>query len=356
MNSKHSSSISCWNMTEDTIDASGSCKGNMTEDTTYPSQNISIAVLLCLVLLLGLLLNLFSMWVFMRRMPKWKPGTILQFHLAISDAVICPLAPFIAVYFAQGGNWPFGSLMCRLKIVLLTVHFYGSIIFLTLISIQRYVCVVYHNQDSCWKQKYFVKRFCAGVWLAVLIKAIVCSMLLDISCVGNHTVCLSIHQAKNIEVYFIINFILLFPGFLLPFTISLYCYIRLAQSVSSLNDCHQQGRLIKSKSHRMVAICMVIFGICFLPMNVVRTVVVVVKKYFANNCGLLLHVETAYYVSWILSSANCCLDPLIYCFSSKNFTRAIHSSLRKIGARIQTPGQVQEQDSAINPPITHYDT
>lgn len=316
------------------------------------SQDISIAVLLCLVLLLGLFLNIFSVWVFIRRIPKWKSGTILQFHLAISDAIICPLAPFIAVYFAQGGNWPFGSLMCRIKIALLTVHFYGSILFLTLISIHRYMSVVCHSQGSCMKQKDFVKKLCAGVWLFVLIKGAVYISLLDISKVGNHTLCLSIHQRENTEVYFAINFILLIPGFLVPFSISLFCYIRLARSVSSINVCHQKGKLIKSKSHKMVAVCLVIFGLCFLPMNVVRTVVVVVKKYFGSNCDLLVQVETAYYVSWILSSSNCCLDPLIYCFSSQNFTKAIRSSLRKIGVRMQAPHEDQERDSALNTHIS----
>ncbi|XP_072521075.1 P2Y purinoceptor 2-like [Salminus brasiliensis] len=331
-----------------------SMKENSSVSCPVVSQHISIAVLLCLVLLLGLLLNIFSVWVFLRRMPKWKAGTILQFHLAISDAIICPLAPFIMVYFALGGNWAFGSLMCRVKIALLTTHFYGSILFLTLISVHRYVSVVYHSQDSCLKQKDFVKRLCAGVWLFVLIKGVVCFSLLDISTVGNHTVCLSIHQGENIEVYFAMNFVLLIPGFLVPFTISLFCYIRLARSLSSINICHQKGKQIKSKSQKMVAICLVIFGLCFLPMNVVRTMIVVVKKYFSSNCDLLLQVETAYYASWVLSSANCCLDPLIYCFSSENFTKAVRSSLRKIGARIQTPQEdCAETVSRENNTVAH---
>lgn len=320
---------------------------NRTEVCPVKSQPIFISVLISLFLLLGFFLNIFSMWVFKYRTPEWKSGTVLQFHLAISDLTFCPLAPFLAVYFAMG-DWPFGRDMCRLKIVLMIVHFYGNIFFLTLISIHRYISVVYHSQESRMKQKDFVKKLCIGVWAVVLIKGLVCSLLLDVSTVEKHTLCLSIHQEQYMKVYFFANFILLLPGFLIPFTISLVCYSRLARSMSGINICHQKGKLMKSKSCKMVAVCLLIFGLCFTPINVIRTVVVVVKKFYPENCRLLLHVETSYYVSWILSSANCCLDPLIYCFASQKFMGAFRSSLRKIGVRFQTIREDMENESAVS--------
>lgn len=314
------------------------------------SQPASIFVLICLVPMLGLPLNIFSMWVFKYHIPEWKAGTFLQFHLAISDLIFCPLAPFLMVYFALG-HWPFGSVMCRLKIILLVIHFYGSIFFLTLISIHRCISVVYHHQEFRMKQKGFVKKLCVGVWVVVLIKGVVCCLVLDTSPVGNHTLCLSIHQEQYTEMYFLLNFILLLPGFLIPFTISLVCYSCLARSVSSINIYHKKGKLIKSKSHKMMVVCLLIFGLCFMPMNVIRTVMVVIKKFCPKHCRLLLQVETSYYVSWILSSVNCCLDPLIYCFASQTFTAAFRSSLRKIGVRFQTTREDIEHDS----PLTIHD-
>ncbi|KAF7687536.1 P2Y purinoceptor 4-like, partial [Silurus meridionalis] len=280
-------------------------------------------------------------------------------HLAISDLLLCPLAPFLTVYFALG-RWLFGSLICRFMIILLTTHFYGSIYFLTLISIHRYVSVVYHSQEFRMKQKDFVKKLCVGVWVVLLIQGVVCSSLLDTSIVGNRTLCLSIYQEEHTEKYFVINFALLLPGFLIPFIVSLVCYIRLAKSVSGINLCHHKGRLMKSKSRKMVAICLLIFGLCFMPINVIRTVLVVLKKINSSeHCHLLSKVETSYYLSWILSSANCCLDPLIYCFASQNFMAAFRSSLRKIGMSTQfhvhiyfSLSKMKEQTTMSCPPQT----
>ncbi|XP_063752547.1 P2Y purinoceptor 2 isoform X3 [Eleginops maclovinus] len=236
---------------------SGSCVGG--------AQHVSITVLLCLVFFLGFLLNTFSLWVFCCRMPCWSCGTTLQFHLALSDAIATPVTPMMAVYFAMGNHWPFGRFLCQVKIALLISHFYGSTIFLTLISIHRYVAVVHFNRGSCMKR------------------------------------------------------------FLLPFLVSAVCYGRLVNSLTRLNISTPKGLNVKVKSQRMIAMCLLIFGMCFLPLNVVRTVGVVLKKYYPQQCKVLLQMETAYYASWILAGVNSCLDPLLYCFGTHKVREAFQS-------------------------------
>ncbi|XP_060927961.1 P2Y purinoceptor 2 [Limanda limanda] len=298
---------------------SGSCKEE--------SQHMSLIVLLCLVFFLGFLLNAFSLWVFWFRMPRWTCGTTLQFHLALSDAIATPVTPMMAVYFVMGNEWPFGRFLCQVNIALLSSHFYGSIIFLTLISIHRYTAVVHFSKSSCMKRKPFVKKLCAGVWFVMLIQALVYAFVLHSSKENGSKQCLSIHQKNLTNTYFVINFVLFICGFLLPFGVSVVCYTLLADSLTRLNISTAQGLKIKVKSKRMIGMCLVIFGLCFLPLNVIRTVGVVLKKNYPLNCHLLLQIEKAYYACWILAGVNSCLDPLLYCFGSQNF-RDIFKSLR----------------------------
>lgn len=296
--------------------------GNSSNDTgpcLGENQHTSITVLLCLVFFLGFLLNAFSIWVFCCRLPCWTSGTILQFHLALSDAIATPVTPMIAIYFAMGNDWPFGQFLCQVKIALLSSHFYGSIIFLTLISVHRYTAVVHFNRQSCMKQKAFVKRLCAGVWSLLLIQALIYAFMLPPSKDGRNSQCLSIHQKKLTDAYFVINFILFIFGFVLPFLVSAVCYGRLASTLTRLNISTAKGLKVKVKSQRMISMCLVIFALCFLPMNLLRTVGVVLKKYYPQVCHVLLQIETAYYTSWILAGVNSCLDPLLYCFGSQNF-------------------------------------
>ncbi|KAF7645864.1 hypothetical protein LDENG_00197290 [Lucifuga dentata] len=288
-------------------------------------QHVSINVLLCLVFFLGFLLNSFSIWVFCRRVSCWHAGTTLQFHLALSDAIAAPVAPMMATHFAMGSNWPFSQFLCQVKIALLSSHFYGSTIFLTLISVHRYIAVVHFNRSSCMKQKEFVRKVCQGVWILLLIQAVIYAFILPPSKEGRNSQCLSIHQRNLRDAYFIINFILFIFGFLVPFTVLVVCYGRLASTLTGLNISSAKGLRVKMKSQRMICMCLLIFGLCFLPLNVIRTVGVVLKKYYPKRCHVLLQVETAYYVSWVLAGVNSCLDPVLYCFGSQTFRVAFQS-------------------------------
>ncbi|XP_033476328.2 P2Y purinoceptor 4 [Epinephelus lanceolatus] len=302
--------------------------GNGSNDSGFclgETQHVSSTVLLCLVFFLGFLLNTFSLWVFCCRLPCWTSGTTLQFHLALSDAIATPVTPMIAVYFAMGNDWPFGLFLCQVKIALLSSHFYGSTIFLTLISIHRYTAVVHFNRSSCMKRKEFVKKLCAGVWSVLLIQALIYAFMLPPSKEGSNSQCLSIHQRNLTNIYFVINFILFIFGFLLPLLVSAVCYGRLANTLTRLNISTAKGLKVKLKSQRMIGMCLVIFGLCFLPLNVVRTIAVVLKKYYPRQCSVLQQIETAYYASWILAGVNSCLDPLLYCFGSQNFRDAFQS-------------------------------
>ncbi|KAM9392061.1 lysophosphatidic acid receptor 6 isoform 1-T2 [Pholidichthys leucotaenia] len=319
---------------------------NISTPCQSEKQPTSITVLLCLVFFTGFVLNTFSLWVFSCRLSCWTSGTMLQFNLALSDAIAAPVTPMMAVYFAMDNNWPFGQLLCKVKIALLILHFYGSTIFLTFISVHRYRLVVHFNQASCMKRKGFVKKLCAGVWLLLLIQALVFGFTFSTSREGQNSQCLSIHQRNLTDSYFTLNFFL-FIEFLLPFSVSVTCYCRLANTLTRLNISTAKGLKVKLKSQRMIGMCLVIFGLCFLPLNLMRTAAVVLKKYYPDQCSILLQIETAYYATWILAGVNSCLDPVLYCFGSQNFRDAFQSfRIRQVDTQDRSDSEMTARDMA----------
>uniref|UniRef100_A0A8C6TGG0 G-protein coupled receptors family 1 profile domain-containing protein n=1 Tax=Neogobius melanostomus TaxID=47308 RepID=A0A8C6TGG0_9GOBI len=236
-------------------------------------QPLSIPVLMCLVCLVGFLMNVFSLWVFSCRLPSWSAGTVLQFNLALSDALVAPVTPLMAGYFAMGNDWHFESVACTLMIALLSSQFYGSTVFLTLISFHRYKAVVHCNKSSKMNNKSFIKKLCAAVWV---------------------------------------------------FVISAFCYIRVTNALTRLNIITPKSLKVQLKSQRMIRLCLIIFSICFLPIHVIRTTAVMLMKFYPEQCQVH-HTQTAYYSSWIVAGLNSCLDPMLYYFGSQNFREAFPS-------------------------------
>ncbi|XP_066568559.1 P2Y purinoceptor 3-like [Amia ocellicauda] len=283
----------------------------------------------------GFLLNSLSLWVFGSHVKNWNCGTVLQFNLALTDIVLTPMVPFMVLYLQQD-DWPYGQFLCQLKACLLSIQMYGSICFLTLISIHRYMTVVHRASKPCFADKSFIKRLCLGVWVGLLLQGLPFFVILKTSEIDNSTKCLSIHQSDMSVIYFSYNVAILLFGLIVPFSMCVVCYSCLSVFMSKVKICSLKGQMMKAKSTQVITVCLLIFTICYIPVHVTRTIGVTIKLFFPFHCGLLERTEVMYYISFTLSSINCCLDPLLYCFASKHFRESFQSFLT--AARCPSPG------------------
>ncbi|XP_078083692.1 P2Y purinoceptor 4-like [Mustelus asterias] len=289
-----------------------------------------IPIFLTLVFSVGFILNSISLWIFWFYIKRWSAGMILQFNLALADAIITPAAPFMIVYFSVS-HWPFGQFLCQLKVFLLSTNMYGSIYFLTLIGIHRYLAVVHCTKKTILKEEKFVKIVCAGVWIILFAQGFPFFFVLKTTDLNNSTHCLSIHQDEQAVLYFVWNTVILFTGYIIPFFASIIFYGLLASFIVKLKTNQLKSKSMKMKSMKMILVSLAIFIICFLPVHVSRTFGITLKLFDPDQCELLNLFELVYYKCLALSSANCCLDPLLYFYASKKFKeslRSVVSSLR----------------------------
>ncbi|XP_072096249.1 P2Y purinoceptor 4-like [Mobula birostris] len=286
----------------------------------------SIPIFLSLIFSAGFILNSVSLWIFWFCIKKWSPGMILQFNLALADVVITPAAPFIIANFSLL-HWPFGEFLCQLKVFLLSTNMYGSIYFLALISIHRYIVVVHCTKKTVFKEAKFMKLTCVGVWIILLVQGFPFFFVLRTTQVSNSTQCLSFHQDELMTLYFVWNTAILFTGYIIPFVASVICYTLLASFIIKLKANQLKSQNMKIKSIQMIVMSLAIFIICFLPVHVSRTVGITLKFFHYEQCQVLNVVELAYYRCLALSSTNCCLDPFLYFFSSKKFKGSISNAL-----------------------------
>ncbi|XP_067868758.1 P2Y purinoceptor 2-like [Heterodontus francisci] len=325
-------------------------------NTTCKPQKLVIFIpaFLSVLFIIGFVLSALSLHTFWFRFKTWKTGMIIQFNLALSDISIVPAAPLMIIYFSMSNHWPFGQFLCQLKVFVLSIHMYGSIYFLTLVSVHRYITVVRLTKSSIFNNKRFVKSICMAIWIFLFINALPFFFVLKTSEMSNITQCLSVHQNEMSSVYFTWSMVILFPGFVIPFGVSAICYILLGSYIVKMDTSLSSGKAMKVKSMGMIAVSLVTFLVCCLPVQVSRLAAVTVKEFYPEKCELLYSIENIYYTSFALANVNCCLDPLLYWFSSGKFQAAFKSTLslfrchcKKENPSFNTDIQLQQQDPQI---------
>ncbi|OCT65178.1 P2Y purinoceptor 4 [Xenopus laevis] len=328
---------------------------NMSENTTTQCKGYThphfFHVVLSFIFSIGFLMNCISLWIFWFRIKQWNPSIILQFNLAISDAILSPLAPLFVMYTSTD-HWRFGNPLCKMTAFLLSTHMYGGIYLLTLIALHRYFTIVHHQKRHVWGRKPFISKLCLVVWGCLFLQGLPFFFVLNTSDIAGATKCLNIHQSENVVLYFIWNWLIMIIGLMVPFLVTIVCYGLLCQYFLNANTIKPLTQTMISKSILTIGISLAIFVLCYIPVHLTRTVLVTAKLFAPESCPLLERTEQAYGFTWLLSTLNCCMDPILYCFASKRFRRIISKWFFSLPCaknhRPITEGSGQQEGSALD--------
>ncbi|XP_067451860.1 lysophosphatidic acid receptor 6-like [Thunnus thynnus] len=261
-----------------------------------PEPNLAYAVVFGSVMMLGLPLNAVSLWILLRRHSLKSSNAIFMVNLAISDLLLVISLP-MRVYFYTTGTWPLSSKACIYITMLFRNNIRSSSIFITLISVDRLLAVVYPLRSRHLRTASNAWKSVALVWLFVLVVNIPEGLVLagNLKRV-NESICFKIHRMQSAQAYLhlVLLVTLLTVNLVSTALVSCTLHRRLKDSAKVNN---------KVNVMLIFAMNLVMFTICFLPVSV----------------GLLI-LETHEITPLVcLASVNCCLDPLLYYFSLDAF-------------------------------------
>ncbi|XP_034969531.1 P2Y purinoceptor 4 [Zootoca vivipara] len=279
------------------------------------------------VCVVGLFLNSCSLWALVSRMRPWNATTTYMFHLALSDTLYVLSLPMLVYYYANRNNWPFGEGMCKVVRFLFYANLYSSILFLTCISIHRYVAVCHPIQALRWVKTRHAHLICGGVWAAVATCLIPNLVFVTISARGNDTLCHDTTRPAEFGHYVHYSSSVMALLFGLPFMVVLICYCQMAQKLRRPHS----GREVpayKARSVKMIVVVVVVFVICFLPFHITRTAYYT-SRLLKADCRTLNAVNVAYKITRPLASANSCIDPILYFLAGDLYRGKLHQSLFK---------------------------
>ncbi|XP_072547134.1 lysophosphatidic acid receptor 6a [Salminus brasiliensis] len=279
-----------------------------------------------IVFVVGLIMNVAAMYIFTCTLKLRNETTTYMMNLVVSDLLFVLTLPLRVFYFLRQ-DWPFGGLLCKLSVSLFYTNMYGSILFLTCISVDRFLAIVYPFRSRQLRTKRNAKIVCAAVWVLVLSGSLPTGFLLDSTTPHTNSsakFCFENFSSKQWKAH--LSKVVIFietVGFLIPLMLNVICSAMVLQTLRRPQSVARGGKLNRTKILRMIVVHLLIFCFCFIPFNVNLVFYSLVRTKMLGGCAAESVVRTIYPISLCIAVSNCCFDPVVYYFTSETIQNSI---------------------------------
>ncbi|XP_029551097.1 chemokine XC receptor 1-like [Salmo trutta] len=254
---------------------------------------------------------------------------IFILNLALSDLVFTFGLPFWAAYHIWG--WTFSRILCKTVTFVFYAGFYSSVLFLTIMTIHRYLAVVHPLSD------HGSQRGCYGVTVSLVIwvvsfgaavPALIFSSVQENPHEGDiHFYCEYWDpQWKRVGSYQQNIF------FLAAFAVIGFCYVRILRTIFKSRS-HMRNRTVK-----LIFSIVAVFFLGWAPYNVVIFLRLLHDYTVApfNTCEVSTWLDYGFYVCRLIAFSHCCLNPVFYAFVGIKFRNHLKVILLKLCHRQST--------------------
>ncbi|XP_043079899.1 P2Y purinoceptor 1 [Puntigrus tetrazona] len=237
---------------------------------------------------------------------------IFVLNLCLADILYILTLPCLVIYYASSSRWIFGDVFCKILRLCFCINLYGSIGFLTCISVYRYLGIVHTLRVKGRIAARHSVAIVALVWGLVFLQCLP-DMFFD-KTDRNATSCFDTTSDKHITQYLKYSIGRTVVGFGIPLLIMLCCYGHVAFTLVTKKDIDV---ILKLRCLRLVVVLTLLFSVCFIPYHVFRNLNLVTRiSKLGDTC--LKWYSNVYIANQIgngLACMNSAINPLVYLFN-----------------------------------------
>ncbi|KAI7806959.1 C-C chemokine receptor type 5-like [Triplophysa rosa] len=281
---------------------------------TKAFSEVFLPTLYSIVFIIGFIGNSLVVWVLFRCRRKSNMTDVCLFNLALSDLLFLVSLPFWA--HAAMAEWIFGKFLCHTVTGLYMLGLYGSIFFMVLMTLDRYVIIV--HPYSIFSRNRSAKMgvvLASCVWMLSLFAALPNIIFAHVHNETNHSQYCSSHFPVDWNSFTYLELNLL--SLVLPLIIMGYCYARVIPTLISIKS---------QKRHKIVRLILAVVAVYFLfwtPYNVAIFLQFLHQNSYLDSCEWSTGLSLA--MQWVetIAFSHCCLNPIIYGFVGEKFRRTV---------------------------------
>ncbi|XP_010877029.1 B2 bradykinin receptor-like isoform X2 [Esox lucius] len=304
---------------DEALPAEDKCNHTEAWEWVYSMQPAYMSI----ICLLGIVGNAFVLCVFCLERRHGTVADIYLGNLAAADLLMVSCLPFWVVAIMQQFQWPFGKLMCRLVNIVIGMNYNCSVMFLTLVSFDRYLVLARPlTSRGGSRRPAWAIGICLGVWLVgglLSLPALLFRSVQFFSELGVEACYLAYpHDGWRLRYNLTVNII----GFLVPVPVVTFCSYHI---IRVLRD-NQASRIrstaaagTEKKAAQLVLIVLAAFVLCWLPYQVVIILDTLFHFKVISSCNWEDALDISTQLATYLGYSNSSLNPFLYVIVGKHF-------------------------------------
>lgn len=242
---------------------------------------------------------------------------IFLLNLVLSNVLFASSLPFWGKYHLS--EWIFGVALCKMVSSAYFIGFYSSILFLTLMTFDRYLAVVHAVAAAKSRKRAYAIIASVAVWCISILASVKELVLQNVwkSPLDGLMCDESGYPESTMERWRLVSYyqqFLLF--FLLPLFMVMYCYISITVRILATRM-REKCRAIK-----LIFVIIFTFFVCWTPYNIVillRAIQISSTRGDDGSCSESESLDYALYVTRNIAYLYCCVSPVFYTFVGKKF-------------------------------------
>uniref|UniRef100_A0A3Q1F070 P2Y purinoceptor 1-like n=1 Tax=Acanthochromis polyacanthus TaxID=80966 RepID=A0A3Q1F070_9TELE len=272
-------------------------------------------------------------WVLKSLLQKWKKlGNINIFvlNLELGNSLYLPTLPFLAVYYLMEKNWIFGDAFCKITRFCFNLNLYGSIGFLTCISVYRYLAIVHPLRVMGRLTVTHSVTISAMVWLLVGVQSLPDVFYPKTTFKNNTGKCYHTTSQSYVKDYLKYSLGWTLTGFCIPLLITLGCYGHVIVVLCRTNT---TDKVLKQRCLKLLFILILLFSVCYIPYHVLKNLTLYARVLSNQKTDTKIPWEPtvfgAHQISRGLVCLNSALNPLVYLHTVENIPAQLRQLLQK---------------------------
>lgn len=312
-------------------------------EVPYDAARLPLVALYSAVLVVGLPSNLLTLYLTWLQVWQGNVLSVYLWSLSLCDlSYLCTL-PLWATYVHRQHVWPWTSSACKVTSYIFFNNMYVSIFLLVMVSIDRYVAVVYSVESRGLRRQRHAVAVTVSVVVLVALGHLPVFIMKEGDGAKGDRRCFEPSRSSPVVTGF--SYARVVVGFLIPLLLLVVTNQRILSSVQL-----STGLRRKQKEHvrRLAVAVVVLFLVCFTPYHLILLIRALFFKLDTNKCLFEWRLYTPYTISLGLSTINSAINPILYVLSSDNIRKELSRGLAQLCSCRQNQSQRTQTDSSQN--------